>query len=242
VPFGGLVPPPLPPPQTPLAAQTQCLTDGGNNAPLVLSAQTDAAITFFNSERTPATLLCIMALNGLFMVPLKPGVTPLVGGINRLYIFLAGMALSNALISVFMASLAIVKLLDNRHNAIARSAIDMMHREIPFFLFAVRAHFVTAILFLSSALAARMWLEIRIGCPPFSRGMSLLLGSSVLFMLHLFNSSALTPSYGAMLIRYFQHYLRHISTPEHRGPCIYGAVILALCAVREFCAMSFSQL
>jgi hypothetical protein len=233
--FGGLVPPPTPTPSS-------HLSNGGNNAPLVLCAQTDAAITFFNSERTPATLLCIMALNGLFMVPLKPGVTPLVGGINRLYIFLAGMALCNALISVFMASLAIVKLLDNRHNAIARSAIEMMHREIPFFLFAVRAHFVTAILLLVSALAARMWLEIRIGCPLFSRGMSLLLGSSVLFMLHLFNSSALTPSYGAMLIRYSQHFLRHVLTPEHRGPCIYGAVLLALCALREFCAMSFSHL
>jgi len=237
MPGGTLVPPPLPPPPPParhfLAAPGQRAT--------TLAMQTDAAITFFTSERTPAALLCVMALSVLFAVPIKPGEdTPLIGGVKRLFILMAGAALCNALVSVFAASLAIVTLLGNNHNALARSATDMMHREIPLFLFAVRAHFITAILCLASALAARMWLEFRTGCPPFSRGMLFLLGSTVMFMLHLFNTSLLhVRSYGDMLLHYARHYLHHIATRANTGPSLYAAVVLALLAAREFAHVAY---
>jgi len=42
-----------------------------NRPPCVSCKQTDASITFFNSERTPATLVAVMALNILFAVPLE---------------------------------------------------------------------------------------------------------------------------------------------------------------------------
>ncbi|MGB1602251.1 MAG: hypothetical protein ACPIOQ_56505 [Promethearchaeia archaeon] len=65
-----------------------------------------------------------------------------VGAVKRIYAFLAGAALCNSIIAVFVASLAILRLLSNQHNAFARSAAEMMLREVPLFFLAVRVHYV----------------------------------------------------------------------------------------------------
>ena len=86
-----------------------------------------------------------------------------VGAVKRIYAFLAGAALCNSIIAVFVASLAILRLLSNQHNAFARSAAEMMLREVPLFFLAVRVHYVTAVFCYTAALAARFWLEFRHG-------------------------------------------------------------------------------
>lgn len=86
-----------------------------------------------------------------------------VSAVKRIYAFLAGAALCNSIIAVFVASLAIVRLLSNQHNAFARSAAEMMLREVPLFFLAVRVHYVTAVFCYTAALAARFWLEFRHG-------------------------------------------------------------------------------
>ena len=86
-----------------------------------------------------------------------------VSAVKRIYAFLAGAALCNSIIAVFVASLAIVRLLSNQHNAFARSAAEMMLREVPLFFLAVRVHYVTAVFSYTAALAARFWLEFRYG-------------------------------------------------------------------------------
>lgn len=151
------------------------------------SDQTDAAINFFSSERTPAALIAGSALSILYAFPLTDSDAPDIAVSKRLYLVLANLAFLHALIAVFAASLAITRLLSRGHDAMARDPLVMMLRETPIYFMGVRSHFLTSLLCFVGALTLRMWTEYSKKTPRFARALLCLSGSSLAFMIALYN-------------------------------------------------------
>jgi len=229
------------PPLAPPPAHADYMKNGSTRHPSTKLIQTDAAITFFTSERTPSTLLAVMALQILFSVPIKVQETPFDIGVKQLFTFLAGAALCNSMISVLISSVAIVGLLGNRHDPLAASATEMMLRETPLYFLAVRLHFVTGCLCFISSLGCRLWLEMRVGSERFARGMLCFFAGVVLLMLHLYNSALVHfSSYADQFVFYMRHHVRLWNNQQRcLGPLTTCIAILFALGFKELATEAF---
>jgi hypothetical protein len=122
-------------------------------------------------------------------VPVCAGEAPFVALSKRVYMLFATASLCNTLVSVFSASLAIVRLLGHEHEPNAKDPLQMMLREVPLLFLAVRVHYMTGLLLFVGALSVRMFTDYFPGSPTFAKGLVCLTGASLAFMLALYNST-----------------------------------------------------
>jgi hypothetical protein len=194
--------------------------------------QTDNAIAFFSSERTPAALIAGATLGVLFVFPLVSNEPLRFAVAKRAYISLMCVAFCNALFSLFASSLAIVRLMAGFHDPIAPDPLAMLEREFRPYYLSTRAHFLTALMCFAGGLSIRMFAEYTQGCPIFSRAMVSLLGSSVLFMTAMFNRSLVGfSSLAHVWVAYVKSlfhmlYVRRDGRGLSASPCAIGAMML----------------
>jgi len=192
--------------------------------------QTAMAIQYFSSERTPAALISGATLSVLFVFPLLRGEPLPLAIAKRVYIMCVCSAFCNSLLSVFAASLAIVKLLSHKHDPFARDPMTMMIREVPLYVLAVQTHFLTGLLCFTGALSIRMWAEYHAGCPRFSRAMVSMLAGSVMLMLSLFNRTlSHHASFWALWGDYIRTFCRELVTRDQDRPL--GTQAPSICAL-----------
>jgi len=149
--------------------------------------QTRFAIEYFASERVPAALIAGAVLGLMFAYPLQDADSPRLALMKRVYMVLTTAAFSHTMLSVFAASLAIVRLLGHAHEPIAKDPLLMMLREVPLYFLAVRTHYLTGVLTFTLALAVRMWTEYSTGHPHFARAMLCLMIGTLFFMISMYN-------------------------------------------------------
>lgn len=137
--------------------------------------------------------------------PLVSGDLPFSALSKRVYMLLATASLCNTLLSVFAASLAIVRLLGHEHEPMAKDPLVMMLREVPLFFLAVRAHYLTGLLLFVAALSVRIFTDYFIGSPTFAKGLVCLVGATLSFMLAMYNTHLIHfKSYGDLWLQYLR--------------------------------------
>ncbi|KAG8470799.1 hypothetical protein KFE25_009220 [Diacronema lutheri] len=194
--------------------------------------QTSESVGFFGSERTPAALMAGSAITILFAFPLRHGDDEASAFLKRTYLALAASSFCHSLITVFVSSLAITRLLSKQHDAMARDPLVMMLREYPLFFLSVRVHFLTGVLCFVGAITLRVYVEVGRESPLLARALLCMTGSSLSYMLCLYNMTLVN-------FRHFGHlwwcYARIVferfvvRAPEHGKPAgVLGAVALVL--------------
>jgi hypothetical protein len=211
-----------------------------------LKDQTRDSIEYFASERVPSALIAGATLGILFAYPLSVSDVPFAALSKRLYMLFVTTSLCNTLISVFAASLAIVRLLGHEHEPMAKDALIMMLRETPMWFLAVRVHYMTGLLSFVGALSVRMFTDYLPGSPTFAKGLVCLTGATLTFMLALYNSTLIHfNSFLSMWVNYIRVIIARFSerTPtagKPAGPLAFSAVGM-LAAAFYFFALSFRQ-
>lgn len=199
--------------------------------------QTSESVGFFGSERTPAALLAGSAISILFAFPLRHNEPEDSAFLKGVYLMLIASAFCHSLITVFVSSLAITRLLSHHHDAIARDPLVMMLREFPLFFLSVRAHFLTGVLCFVGGITVRVYVEIGRESPLLARALLCMTGSSLAFMTCLYNMTLVNfDSFGHLWYCYGGVLLERLTIrqPERGKPAgVLGviALVLALAAL-----------
>ncbi|KAJ1625332.1 hypothetical protein T492DRAFT_1040389 [Pavlovales sp. CCMP2436] len=215
--------------------------------PRELKDQTGEAIEYFSSERVPSALVAGATLGILFAYPLVKGEAPFAAVSKRLYMLLATTSLCNTLLAVFAASIAIVRLLGHEHEPMAKDPLVMMLRETPLLFLAVRVHYLTGLLSFVGALSVRMFTDYMPASPTFAKGLCCLTGSTLAFMLSLYNSQLIHFfSLGHMWVQYARCVAARLSNPalsmgRPAGALAFGSAGLLLASFCFFGASFWSH-
>jgi hypothetical protein len=152
---------------------------------------------------------------------------------------LATTSLCNNLLAVFAASIAIVRLLGHEHEPMAKDPLVMMLRETPLLFLAVRVHFLTGLLAFVGALSVRMFTDYYQTSPIFAKGLVCLTGSTLAFMLALYNSQLIHfNSLWHMWVTYARCVVARLSNAPSigrpSGPLAFGSAGLLLASICFF--------